>query len=234
MWREVPDQKALEAETAELIMRGFSKPNWHEAWASGAKFVDRSPVHRFQGRYIEATVPDFERRWVQHFREWLFRTFLSDVSVLYEFGAGSARNLMAWREQFPDKGAVALDYAPSAVALAHKARFATHLFDFARPSDLSLSFDGGALTFCALEQVADPSAFIDYLRASKIKRVVHVEPIVEWYTDSPFDRLAQDYHLARGYVRGLPGCLPSVKYERRMGFGSRFHEGYSVIVWEPT
>ncbi len=244
LWQSI-DQEATLAQTRRMLANDFTAPNWNAAWQehfnllecndeAKPSYVGRSSIHRFQGQYIQALVPNFEQIFREHFREWLFRTFLSDVVGLYEFGSGSAEHLLAYCKQYSTKFVMALDYAPAALKCAERWNLNARQFDLTQP-DYSLDFlpDAGVLTFDALEQIKDPRPFIEFLRAKKPKRVVHVEPIVEWYGESPFDRLAREYHLKRGYMQGLPACLPNVVYQCRTGFGSRFHEGYSVTVWNP-
>lgn len=266
LWRPIPDQTACMAETATMIQREHRTPDWNDAWqqhlewfesqdcdldALTPAFVGRSHIHRFQGRYIESFAPDFELLFIEHFREWLFRTHLSDISHLYEFGSGSGLNVAAYAGQYPDLPITALDWAPAAVKIAdllhekHGMKIEGRPFDFFEPDwSLSLQPDSGVLTMCALEQTGTRfEPFMAYLLAQKIKRAVHVEPIVELYDSaSPFDGLAIDYHRKRGYLTGLLPCLLDLQrdgeikitYQRRLGFGSRFHEGYSVIAWQPT
>jgi hypothetical protein len=97
---------------------------------------------------------------------------------------------------------------------------------------------------CALEQIGDRfGPFIDYVLRHKPLRVVHVEPTFELYDPaSSHDQLAIEYHSQRKYLRGLLPALTRLEkdgrirmpYQRRLRFGSRFHECFTVIVWEPV
>ncbi len=253
IWREIENQAGILAQTREM-MATKQPPDWNAAWQEHLNllecgdevkpaYVGKSSIHRYQGRYIQALVPDFEERWRKHFREWLFRTFLSDVDCLFEFGAGSCEHLVAFREQFPDKGTMALDYSRAAVGIARKLQISSKEFDFFAPDwDFHLLPGDGILTFDALEQVGTRFwPFLAYLLDKRPQRVVHVEPWVGSYGLDPFDQIARDYHEQRGYLRGFFPALKllanqsviNLLYRKRMGFGSRFHEGYSVAVWEP-
>jgi hypothetical protein len=252
IWREIEDQAAVLAQTREM-MATKQPPNWHKAWQEHLNllecgdevkpaYVGKSSIHRYQGRYIQALVPDFEERWRKHFREWLFRTFLSDVGHLYEFGAGSCENLVAFREQFPDKEMTALDFAEAALDIAGRHRIWSAWFDLRAPDfDRDLEPNSAVLTFDALEQIGSQFwPFLGYLLDKRPKRIIHVEPWFEGYGYSAFDEMAAHYHLQREYLRGLFPALQllnssslNLLYCKRMGFGSRFHEGYSVAVWEP-
>ncbi len=255
IWREIEDQGAVLEQTARMMASIPPRPDWNAAWqehlnllecnddAQKPAYVGRSSIHRFNGRYIQALVPDFEERWRERFREWLFRTFLSDVSGLSEFGAGSADHLVAFRKQFPGKEAVAFDYSEAAVDIAQRKGIWSAWFDLYEPDfGRGLERDSAVLTFDALEQVGERFwPFLGYLLDKKPKRVVHVEPLYELYDHyCPFDSIAVKYHEGRGYLRGflpaleaLHGEAINVLYCQRMGFGSRFHDGYSVVCWEP-
>ncbi len=255
LWREIEDQGAVLAQTAKMMASIPPRPDWNAAWqehltllecnddAQKPAYVGRSSIHRFNGRYIQALVPDFEERWRYRFREWLFRTFLADVSGLCEFGAGSADHLIAFRKQFPDKQALALDCSRAAVEIAQRKGVWSSQFDFFNPDfGFRLGRNDAVLTFDALEQVGERFwPFLAYLLDRKPKRVVHVEPAFELYdTACGFDAIAATYHKQRGYLRGflpaleaLHGEAINVLYCQRMGFGSRFHDGYSVVCWEP-
>jgi hypothetical protein len=218
--------------------------------ALNPKFVDGSTILRWQGEYVLSLGNQFELRMMEILRDVLFRTYFSDVDSFFEFGSGSAFNVAAYAKLFPQVPACALDWAPAAVRIAELLRERLGMkvrgerFDFFAPSkDLVLGSRAGVFTMCALEQTGDRfGAFLDYLLEQGPRRVVHVEPTVELYDPaSSHDRLAIEYHTRRKYLTGL---LPALKklaaeerinliYSRRLRFGSRFHECFSVHVWEP-
>jgi hypothetical protein len=219
--------------------------------ALNPKFVDGSAIIRWQGEYAHSVTDQFELQFMEILRDMLFRKYFSDVDGFFEFGSGSAFNVAAYARLFPDVPAVALDWAPGAVRIAELLRERLGMkvqgerFDFfnpARPSPLGAK--SGVFTMCALEQVGDRfGPFLDYLIRERPRRVVHVEPTVELYDKtSSHDRLAIEYHTQRKYLHGLLPALEGfaaagrikLLYSRRMRFGSRFHECFSVHVWEPA
>ncbi|HTR86840.1 MAG TPA: class I SAM-dependent methyltransferase, partial [Reyranella sp.] len=253
-------QASLEAETAKRIENGFKAvgeeraPVWRDAWqrqlerlekanyaleALNPDFVDGSGILRWQGGYIHGLTDQFELRFIEVLRDWLFHRFLGDVGHLYEFGSGSAFNVAAYARLFPSVPITALDWAPAAVRIAdvlHE-RLGMNIkgrcFDFFAPDcSLKLPSDSGVLTMCALEQVGDRfQPLLDYFLGSRPKRVVHVEPILELYDpQSSHDRLAIKYHVQRNYLKGLLPALRQLEadgkirmvFAKRLGFGSRF------------
>jgi hypothetical protein len=124
-------------------------------------------------------------------------------------------------------------------------KIAGRKFDFFAPDrELVPGSQSGVLTMCALEQIGDRfGPFIDYLLANRPKRVVHVEPTLELYDPaSPHDKLAIEYHTQRKYLKGLLPALRKLEsdqkirivFQRRLRFGSRFHECFTATVWEPA
>ncbi|UYN97333.1 MAG: hypothetical protein KIT25_10525 [Enhydrobacter sp.] len=266
------EQTQLQDETRQAIDRGFSIVGehradiWRDAWqeqlerfeASGfdvkalnPKFVDGSTVLRWQGEYIRSLSPQFELTFMEILRDHLFRKFLSDVDSLYEFGSGSAFNVAAYAKLFPNIPIIALDWAPAAVRIAdllrerHGMKIQGRRFDFFAPSkDVVLGHGAGVLTMCALEQTGERfGPFLDNLLGQRPRRVVHMEPTLEFYDpNSNHDRLAIEYHTRRKYLSGLLPALQEladkgrirIHLSRRLRFGSRFHECFSVHVWEPV
>lgn len=218
--------------------------------ALNPKFVDGSAILRWQGEYILSLTNQFELKMMEILRDMLFRKYLSDVDSFFEFGSGSAFNVAAYARLFPEVPACALDWAPAAVRIAELLREKLGLkvqgrrFDFFAPdNELVLGTSSGVFTMCALEQTGDRfGTFLDYLLKQHPRRVVHVEPTVELYdAASKHDQLAIEYHARRKYLTGL---LPALKkldadhridllFSRRLRFGSRFHECFSIHVWEP-
>jgi hypothetical protein len=219
--------------------------------ALNPKFVDGSTLLRWQGEYVTGLTNQFELLFMEILRDLLFRRYLSDLDGFFEFGSGSAFNVAAYARLFSATPACALDWAPAAVRIAELLRERLGMkvqgrkFDFFAPDrDLVLGPGSGVFTMCALEQTGHRfGTFLDYLVAQRPRRVVHVEPTVELYDPgSSHDRLAIEYHSRRKY---LTGFLPALKrlaaegrirlvYSRRLRFGSRFHECFSVHVWEPA
>jgi hypothetical protein len=266
-----PGQAALQHEIAQQIAKGFTIVGehragiWRDAWQEqlekfensnydleslNPKFVADTPVLRWQGRYVEGITGQLELVFLKILRDWLFRTYLPDVDHLYEFGSGSGFNVAAYAGLFEQTPITALDWAPAAIRIAellrerHGMKVVGRKFDFFAPDrELKLGPQSGVVTMCALEQTgARFGPFLDYLLASKPRRVVHVEPTIELYdSDLPHDRLAIEYHSQRNYLKGLLPALQQLQidgkiqlmFQRRLKFGSRFHECFSITVWEP-
>lgn len=223
----------------------------HALEALNPRFVGGTALLRWQGAYVEGVTERFELAFLEIFRDWLFRTYLPDASHLYEFGSGSAFNVAAYAKLYPQTAITALDWAPAAVTLAnllgehHGMKISGQRFDFFAPdSAFEFAPNSCVLTMCALEQVGERFLpFMDFLREKRPRRVVHMEPMLELYDPQfPHDALAIRYHQQRKYLTGLlphlralenAGAIRLLKVQR-LKFGSRFHECFSLIAWEPV
>ena len=69
-----------------------------------------------------------------------------------------------------------------------------------------------------------------------------MEPTLEYYDNkSDFDQLAIQYHQSRNYLSGYLTRLQELEkkdqlkilHSKRMHFGSKYHEAYSIHIWKP-
>lgn len=218
--------------------------------ALAPKYVrPKMPVRLFR-RLVQPVDPNFEANWRRVYQDFIFRTYFADASAIFEFGCGSGMHVGALAQMFPDKKVTGLDWAEPSVEIVENMRKLRgwntqgRSFDFFNPDD-SVEIPQGSviLTFAALEQISDkPAAFIDFLLRKKPKRVVHLEPIYDWYDPANFiDHLAMRAHETRNFLRGLVGILHKLRdegrveilKEHRVEFGSLLHEGYSQLIWRP-
>jgi SAM-dependent methyltransferase len=213
-------------------------------------FMGATPVIRLLGDYARPKHPSFELHFFRVFRRWLFDTYLKPAKVVHEFGCGSGFNLATLANLRPDVTAYGWDWAESAVsllrqvALDHQLAISADRFDFFNPTpDITLGPGTMAMTFCALEQTGDSCGLmLEWLRERRPDLVISMEPISEFYDDTKLhDHLALRYHEHRRYLHGYLTRLRNWEAQgqieivtaRRLGFGSLFHEGYSLVVWRP-
>jgi SAM-dependent methyltransferase len=215
------------------------------------RFIKTGPIVRLDQNYVRRIDPRFEFLFHDVVRRWLFLTYLPGVARVFEFGCGSAYNLVALSELFPDVPLFGLDWAESAVSLASSigrergVKIVGRQFDFFHPdATVDLGPADAAVTIHALEQIGDRhELFLQFLLEKRPRICVHLEPIVEFYDpDNETDRLAFEYHTTRGYLSGFLPRLRALESAgriemidaRRLRFGSLYHEAYSIVVWRPT
>lgn len=237
--------KAWSAQRARAIAHGFV------GQALEPTFVSKEPVLRVGADFAIPASARMELDVYAIVRRFIFRRWAADARAAFEFGCGSAFNLPDLAEMYPGLRICGLDWAAASVQLVND--LARHRgfklegrhFDFFEP-DESLDFPPGSVvfTFCALEQTGDRfGPFLEYLLRKRPLRCVHLEPIQEFYDPGSLpDWLAIAFHRARQYLSGFRPALKRladdgvlrIVDERRLGFGSMFHECYGLIVWEPA
>lgn len=275
-WRYKP----LEGEPLDKLVRDFldriqkknfsivtpgDKERWIKGWSENLdsfvassgeldslapKYIrPNSPVRLFR-RFVLPNQSAFELNWYRVFQEWLFRTYLTDCSTIFEFGCGSGINVGLLAKMFPDKRIVGLDWAQPSCDIVNSMRklhgwnTEGRMFDFFDP-DYSLDIPENSIVFTvgALEQTSTQhSAFIDFLLAKKPKLCVFIEPIYEWYDPTNLaDHLAIRAHEVRNFWRGFPSRLEQLAQDgrveiikqKRADLGSLVLEGYSQNIWRP-
>jgi len=180
----------------------------------------------------------------------LLKKFSLNASHVYEFGCGSGNNLFNIREAIPNAKITGLDWAISSQNIISKMqdkglldRVEGKNFNFFEP-DFNFSLDNNStvLTCAALEQVGHRwGAFIQYLLDKSPKLVINIEPISELLDmDNLLDRLSIEYALRRKYLIGYYNGLIDLQnrnkinilYSSRSALGSKYINGYSIVVWE--
>jgi transketolase len=213
------------------------------------KFVKRNEVIRLNGNYIMPTNLDFETRFVEVLRTYLFRKYFSDASAVYEFGCGTGLNLVKLAKLFPEKKLYGLDWSDASCDIVNKIAISQNLnltgilFDMYSP-DYQLDIDKGNAVFTigAMEQLGKNfESFLQFLLEKKPSICINIETIYELYDQRVlFDYVAAKYLERRGYLQGylsrlrqleVEGKIEIIKIQRT--FGSLYHDGYSYIVWKP-
>ncbi|MBT6830775.1 MAG: class I SAM-dependent methyltransferase [Rhodospirillaceae bacterium] len=213
----------------------------------------RHDVLRLDGRYIRAANTEFEPRLYAAMRAVLFQELFAGLGEVIEFGCGTGQNLFQLNRLIPGLRLTGADWAePSQelvrlIGAAEGAQMNGVRFDMASlegAENLMIAPGAGIMTLHAMEQLgADFAPFLDYLIGLKPAVALHLEPIAELYeADIPFDAAALAYHTKRGYLTGFLAALKAraaasqieILKTHRSGFGSTFHEAYSIVVWRAT
>jgi hypothetical protein len=113
-------------------------------------------------------------------------------------------------------------------------------FDYFKPKFI-MPENSAVLTVASLEQVGKKfKPFVKYLLQVKPRVVVHIEPIPELLDKTILiDYLSIKYMAKRKYLTGYLDYLRLLEKNgyikileaRRSGIGSKFIDGYSIIVW---
>jgi hypothetical protein len=214
------------------------------------RFVQRERVLRMDGDYAEPVSPSFEFDVVDVLRRWAFTTYFSEVRSVFEFGCGSCQHLPVLAEKLPGRTIHGLDWAEATQDIIRALRetqnldLQGHLFNLFEP-DAALPLDSGSgvLTVGTMEQLGTQfEPFLQFLLTKAPSVVVHFETVTELYDDQCLvDHLALCYDRGRNYLNGYLARLQALEAEGRIrilrahrtGFGSLYHDGYSMVVWQP-
>jgi hypothetical protein len=216
------------------------------------QYFQHHTILRFCGNYIKTKDTQFIYNFDQILRRAIFYKYLRGSQRIIEFGCGTGNSQLILAELFPDVDLVATDWTQASLNIVNKistylnrsiATTKFNLLNLDGWDKLSIDNNTSILTVHALEQVGDNNELLlTKLVEAKPKLCVHVEPIVDYYDESnDFDKLAINYHQKRNYLSNwVPRIRNLVKQgkaeiidEQRLGFGDRYHEAYSILVWRP-
>ena len=214
------------------------------------KFVRRNELLRFNGQFIRPHDSNFETYFVTILRDTIFRKYFDKSSEIWEFGAGTGLNLVHLSRIFPGKKLFGCDWAKSSVEILNQINSNLGLkiegfqFDIFQPDTKiidAVANESALFTIGAMEQIGrDFLPFLNKILDSKFKTVIHVETNFELYDkEKILDNLALKYIEKRNWLRGYFAKLREIEkagkiniLDERKTFGSFFHDGYSVVVWE--
>lgn len=241
-----PERETSWSDSWAAVRDSFAKSEYELA-VLDPPYVSASPIVRWMGRYARASTGGFEMEVYKYIRETVFRKLMLDASTVHDIGSGSCFNSAAYCRLNSAVDVVAYDWAPASQDIAnmlheqHGMRVRgerLNLYD----SKFTLGSNDIVMTTCALEQLGHKwESFLDNALREKPKRVVHIEPILEKYSDNIFDGIARAYHVRRNYLNGYYSELIRLQNagqidlicDHRTGIGSRFHECYTILAWEP-
>ena len=215
------------------------------------RFIRPNQVIRFDGEYILPENENFEQDYAKLMQLYIYdKFFTKDIENIYEFGAGSGFNLINIMNHNPNLNLYGSDFVQSSVDLINEfdshydTKFKGDLFDMLHP-DYSYEIKENSCVFThgALEQLAgNVKNIINFFLHKKPTICIHIEPTVEFYDeDNLFDYLQIKFHKKRGYSSGYLPYLQqldkkgqiNIVESRRLFFGSKFMEGYNLVVWKP-
>lgn len=215
------------------------------------KYFDKHPIVRWKQNWIKSSSSSLEYDMFSTLIDWVIDTNLVSFESIYEFGCGTGHNLIRMRERFPQANLVGLDWATSSQSLINEFAAKTNdiklqsaNFDFMNPNyDLEIQTNSAVITIAALEQTGENfKEFINYLIASKVELVLHIEPINELLDENKLiDNLSIRYFRKRNYLNGLLTHLKGLQEvgkikitnTQRSFVGSMYIDGYSIVAWKP-
>ena len=214
------------------------------------KFVKNNQPVRFRGEMVMPSDSGFETNFVPVLRDYYFRSYFAETESIVEFGCGTGTNLVHLSRILPGVKLIGSDWAASSIQLvnhvsgSHGLQLEGVLLDMFAPEGAGgekCSEADGAFTMGAMEQLGqDYRPFLDYLLNSNVRRVIHFETAYELYRlGNMWDLFARAYLEKRNWLRGYFATLAELEttghiriLHQGKTFGSFFHDGYTVTVWE--
>ena len=214
------------------------------------KFIRPNNVVRIKGKFCQPSNEFFERDFAKIIQLHLYDKLITeDITEVHEFGCGSGFNLINLSEVNSKVSLHGSDFVESSVDLIkeladhYRLHMNSRVFDMLVPDyKYQIGENSCVFTHGAIEQLASKyENFMNFLILKKPKVCFHIEPVCEVYdTDDLFDYLQFKFHKKRGYTSGL---LPFLKekqqngeikdlFYKRVTFGSKFMEGYTIISWK--
>ncbi|MBI2265956.1 MAG: hypothetical protein HYU64_12405 [Armatimonadetes bacterium] len=250
----------------ELRSAGSDRENdWEDGWRENLvdfvqsdydvgklmpKYYKANVPIRLNKQYVLPLEPDFLYRYTQVFRSWIFHEYLGGYDAIYEFGCGTAHNLVHLAAIYPEKELYGFDWVRSSQEIIQiladrlKLKIRGRPFNFFDPDD-SLHFHpkSAVFTFGALEQVgADHGKYLDFILRKRPSLCIDIVGIHELYDETHLlDYLALLYHRKRNYLQGYlsrlreleaAGKIEIVGVHRQL-FGNLFDDPYSYVIWKP-
>jgi hypothetical protein len=233
----------------------FSGKHRREQWEKGLgenlKNGDHTPryfgkykVNRINQKFVVGSTKNFEQKMLYSIIDELTYRYLAGHNDIYEFGCGTGHNLLRVRKINKSARLHGFDWVKSSNELVRKLGFHAEQFDFFEPNlKIKLEPNSAVYTVAALEQVGTRyERFLKYLLKQKPSVVVNIEPMPEFLDPTNLlDYLSIKYMKKRRYLDGYYDALVRLEKEgkieileaRRSGIGSKFIDGYSIVVWRP-
>lgn len=214
------------------------------------RFVRKREMIRFKGRWICPVDAEFETNFVMVLRDAIFRDNFKESTSIWEFGSGTGLNLVHLSKVLPNKELFGCDWAKPSIQILEQLNRNLNLdihgfqFDLFNPGNQLLEKikeNSGLFTVGTMEQLGQNyQPILDFILDSNFNRIVHIETNYELYDENNIlDYLAMKYIVKRNWLRGYFSTLRDLEkvgririIQERKTFGSFFHDGYTITVWE--
>lgn len=233
--------------------------NWEDCWATTLRefiendydirmlfprFINSNEFIRYHGIYERFD----ERMLFENHRENILSYLPTEIDAILELGSGSGHNIAFFANKYPNTSIIGADWSKSAITILNilKRTFPnisgiqTDLFN---EPNIRINNNTAIFTFHAFEQLGTSfNNALNWILKAKPRIVIQTEPIFEFYNaHDSFYRVAMDYHQKRNYLMGYWNALNELSTQgkikihqaQKSTFGNFFHDGYSLLVWEP-
>lgn len=210
------------------------------------RYFGKSPYFRINGNFVHSNSKDFELTLLHALVFHYSNRFLGDSTSLIELGCGTGHNLRFLRNLGWTNPLMGCDWSEGSKRIFEEFQDIDFQFiNFFDPNTFpDIQRDAGVLTVASLEQVGESySELVQFIIEKKVSRIVHIEPIYELTNFGSIpDVLSGLYMKRRGYLSKYLHYLRHLEDNGMIKIllqvpsrlGSKYINGYSVIVWEPA
>lgn len=217
------------------------------------QYFDHHNIMRLDGNYIKALTENFVYKYDQIIRKVILKKYAGSKSNLVELGCGTGSGtLLAATDLDKSISITASDWASTSLPIIKKISEFTgrdiaakqfNMLDMNGWESLAVDKDTTVISFHALEQLGENYENLLHELCKSNCLCIHLEPIYEFYDkENLFDMLAKSYHKKRNYLGKYITDIKKFEKENkakiieelRIGFGDRYHEAYSLIIWKGT
>ena len=207
---------------------------------------------RLDGEYVSVEDPLFEHKVYVTLLNFLFSKYLLGYRKIVDLGCGTGTSLYLLSQINRKAELYGCDWVPesqeivNAIGRSLGGSISGLNFDMKTAigqHTLPIDNETAVITIHSMEQLGSNFVpFLELMLKKKPKLVLHVEPLVELYDeDNLFDKMAVTFHRQREYLEGYLTRIRELAREgrveiiteRRLQFGSTWHEAYSLLVWRP-
>lgn len=215
------------------------------------KYFDKYNIHRIESNFVKSYTKNFEYKLVSLIQFVIFEKYLKNQKNIYEFGSGTGHNLIRLREINKNAKLFSFEWTQAGIDAMqlYKKKFKdkkifTERFDNFNPNyNIKLAKNSSIFTFASLEQLgSNYKNLVNYWMLNKPKMIINIEPMSEFLSSKKLpEYLSILYFKKRNYLQNYLNYLKKLEKNNKIkilkkiktGFGSKFIEGYSIVIWHP-
>lgn len=214
------------------------------------KYFYKSNIIRINGEFYKSISKNFDNRILNLINTHVFETyFKNNRKPIVEFGCGTGSNLLLLRKINKESILIGLDWSRYSQKILNNFKndnIFGYNFNYFKPSfDKRIKTkpnEWSCYTVASLEQVGKKYInFINFLKMKKPSIILNIEPINELLNSKNInDNLSIRYAKKRNYLDGYYNYLLKLEKKKiikilkvcKSYFGSKYINGYSLIVWK--
>ena len=216
------------------------------------KYFGKSHINRLGQHFIRATSKNFDLNMLRAIQARVFSEYLIEANDIYEFGCGTGHNLLFLSKFNLTASLVGLDWAESSQEIllhlnqtnSNRNILGKHFNYFSPDVNFELAPLSAVVTIASLEQIGNKhEPFIHFLLKNQPSIIIHIEPFRDLLDEqNAVDLTSIEYMRQRNYIEGYCEAILDLQIKgrarvhmfERTFIGSKYIDGYTILVWSPT